>query len=165
MDKSELVKIKTEYYSDVLEERTIETLWAKIHDLRKGLYQIDNIPFYGAPFACKDIIHAIVDEDGVLCFQKVIRASNHSILQIFVHQKNTLNSEIRDWFKDVNCSTEGVSENYFVVDVPMKIDYKKLQDSLKRKETEGIVEFAEALLSKKHKKDLKTSIFRKFLKS
>lgn len=115
--------------------------------------------------ACNEIVHAIADENRDLYFQKVYRASNHSVLQIFISSKNTSNSEVRDWLKDAKCSSEVVSNNYFAVNIPIKVDYKKLQNSLKQKESEGIIEFAEALLSKKHQMVLKTSIFRKFLKS
>jgi len=56
------VKILFRYYSDVLEEETVETMWATIVDQEKGYYKIDNIPFYGSPVASDDIVFAEFDE-------------------------------------------------------------------------------------------------------
>jgi hypothetical protein len=39
------VKILFRFYSDVLEEETVETMWAVIMDQEKGLYKLDSIPF------------------------------------------------------------------------------------------------------------------------
>jgi hypothetical protein len=39
------VKILFRFYSDVLDEETVETMWASIIDKNKGLYKLDNIPF------------------------------------------------------------------------------------------------------------------------
>ena len=46
------VKILTKYFSDVLDEIVVETLWAEVVDEEKGWYKVDNIPFYGAEFSC-----------------------------------------------------------------------------------------------------------------
>jgi hypothetical protein len=56
------VKILFSFYSNVLEENTIETIWAETFDFHKGLYKINNIPFY-ASFAMGDIVFAEFDED------------------------------------------------------------------------------------------------------
>lgn len=38
-------KILVRYYSKVLEEEIVETLWTETIDKEKGLYKIENIPF------------------------------------------------------------------------------------------------------------------------
>lgn len=38
-------KITFKYYSSLLEEITVETMWAEIIDEKKGIYRLDNIPF------------------------------------------------------------------------------------------------------------------------
>ena len=52
------VKILFRFYSDVLEEETVETMWATIVDKENGLYKIDNIPFYVPLLASDDIVFA-----------------------------------------------------------------------------------------------------------
>lgn len=56
-----LVKLVFRFYSNVLEDWTIETLWAQMLDQKKGLYKIANIPFY-APVASGDIVYAEYDD-------------------------------------------------------------------------------------------------------
>ena len=55
------VKILTRFYSNVLDEWTVETMWAEVVDTHKGLYKISNIPFY-ASIASGDIVFAEYDE-------------------------------------------------------------------------------------------------------
>lgn len=38
-------KILFRYYSDLLEDMVVETMWAEIIDLEKGYFKLDNIPF------------------------------------------------------------------------------------------------------------------------
>jgi hypothetical protein len=45
--KDNHVKIVFNYHSSVLDEWTVETMWAEIIDASKGLYKFDNIPFMG----------------------------------------------------------------------------------------------------------------------
>ena len=40
----EEVKILFQFYSDVLDRETVETMWAVIIDKEKGLYKLDSIP-------------------------------------------------------------------------------------------------------------------------
>lgn len=39
-------KILARYQSDLAEKIVVETLWAEEIDTEKGLYKINNIPFY-----------------------------------------------------------------------------------------------------------------------
>ena len=55
------VKILCRFYSNVLDEWTVETMWAETIDKDKGLYKIDNIPFY-ASIASDDTVFAEYDD-------------------------------------------------------------------------------------------------------
>ncbi len=57
------VKILFRYHSSVLDEWTVETMWAEIVDAEKGLYKLDNILFYGPLVATDDIVLAEYDDD------------------------------------------------------------------------------------------------------
>jgi hypothetical protein len=43
-----MVKILFMFFSGVLDEWTVETLWAQTVNAEKNYYKIDNIPFYAA---------------------------------------------------------------------------------------------------------------------
>jgi hypothetical protein len=56
MADNKLVKILFRLYSTILEEMTVETMWAKVVDEDQGLYGLDNIPFYLPVIASGDIV-------------------------------------------------------------------------------------------------------------
>ena len=60
--QEDLVKILFRFYSNVLEQETVETMWATVVDKDKGFYRLDNIPFYGPIVASDDIVFAEYDE-------------------------------------------------------------------------------------------------------
>ena len=47
MPEEQHIKVLFRYYSDVLEEEVVETMWALPVDETAGLYRLDSIPFYG----------------------------------------------------------------------------------------------------------------------
>lgn len=57
------VKILFRFYSSVLDQWTVETMWAEIVDPEKGHYKLDSIPFYAPLVASDDIVRAEYDED------------------------------------------------------------------------------------------------------
>ena len=69
----ELVKVLFRYHSKVLDEETVETMWAKTIDSNKGIYQLDSIPFYGPIIAPNDtFIAKYLDNEQMLTFQEII---------------------------------------------------------------------------------------------
>ena len=67
------VKILFRFFSNVLDEWTLETIWAKVFDKEKGLYKIDNIPFY-ASVASGDIVFAEYDHtEQMLTYKETSR--------------------------------------------------------------------------------------------
>lgn len=149
-------QILVRYYSDVLEENTVETFWGKTIDKEKGLYQVDNIPFYGPDFSCDDIIYAEFDEtENTLTYRYVDTASGNSTVQVIV-QKDKYNRE--DLYNEIlyaGTEIEVCSEQYFVINIPSKTDYRNVYAILGALEEEKVIEFAEPLLSPKHSADLR----------
>ncbi|MBD3581548.1 DUF4265 domain-containing protein [Flavobacterium selenitireducens] len=144
-------KILVRYFSDVLGEEVVETLWAKIIDQKSGLYKIDNIPFYGPEFSSGDVVHAEFDaSEDRLTFKKVIERSGNSTIQIIITGQNIEASKIREEFGLMGCENEGIQDNYFVMEVPFEVEYKEIFGKLSELESAGIISFAEPVISEKH---------------
>lgn len=83
-----MVKILFRFFSGVLYEWTVETLWAETVNSEKGYYKIDNIPFYAA-IASGDIVFAeYEDTEGHAVYKKTIECSGNSTIQIVMLDKN-----------------------------------------------------------------------------
>ena len=148
-EKSE--KLLVRYYSDVLEEIVVETLWAEIIEQEKGLYKIDNIPFYGPEFSCGDIVFAEYDEDEErITFRRVVEYSGNSTIQIILLDEKTDIENLRNEFKNIGCESEGTGSNYFVMEVLYELNYLPIFKKLKELEKAEIISFAEPNISKKH---------------
>ncbi len=77
------VKILFRYHSSVLDEWTVETMWADVVDEDKGFYKLDSIPFYGPLVASDDIIFAEYDKDEErLTYRETIENSGNSIVTV-----------------------------------------------------------------------------------
>lgn len=63
MEEEEYEKILFQFYSNLLDEETVETMWAVVIAKEKGLCKLDNIPFYAPNVAADDIIYAEFDGD------------------------------------------------------------------------------------------------------
>ena len=146
-----LEKILVRYYSDVLEEETVETLWAEIIDAQKGLFKIDNIPFYGPEFSCGDIIFAQYDDyEEQLTYRKLIKPSGNSTIQIIVMDENLDVQNLRKEFKNLGCESEATGSKYFVMGIPFEINYDPIFKKLTELENNGSIGFAEAVISDRH---------------
>ena len=76
------VKILFRFFSNLLDEWTVETMWAETVDSEKGLYKLSNIPFY-ASASCDDIVFAEYDKDEErLTYRKTIEHSGNSTIQV-----------------------------------------------------------------------------------
>jgi len=150
-DVSDGVKILFRFYSDVLEEYTVETMWGDIIDIDKGLYKIDNIPFYAPLIASDDIVFAEYDEDEqMLTYRKTVEPSGNSTVWVIIMNDNTNKEDIRAMFKDMGCESEGINDKYFAMEIPEKVDYKLIKQKLQELEQKGIIEYSEPCLSYIH---------------
>jgi hypothetical protein len=152
MAEEEYEKILFQFYSNVLDEETIETMWAIIVDKEKGLYRLDSIPFYAPNVAADDIIYAEFDEDQErLTYRHTVKASGNSTVQVVIMESGTVTNEVREVFDSLGCSSEKYSEGYFVIDVPNSLNYTAVQNELIELQNVGILDYAEPCLSKKHR--------------
>jgi len=143
-------KILFRFYSNVLHEWTVETLWAEAIYIDKGLYKLDSIPFY-ASIASDDIVYAEYDEkEHMLTYRETIQCSGNSTVQVVVMDKNIPTNEIRDVFNSLGCLSEKFKEGYFVIEIPADKEYKVIKDKLATLQEEGIIDYAEPYLSDKH---------------
>lgn len=150
MDGNE-VKIVFKFFSEILDEWTVETMWAETINSQKGLYKIDNIPFY-APVSCDDIVFAENDyELGSLMYRKTVEHSGNSTIQVVVLNKTIETNELRDLFNSMGCESEKYNEGYFVMEVPKKLDYQPIRKILMELEANGKIGYAEPNLGATHR--------------
>ncbi len=144
------VKILCRFYSNVLDEWTIETIWAEIVDADKGLYKIDNIPFY-ASIASDDIVFAeYEEEEKKLIYKETVEYSGNSLIQVIIMDESVLTNDIRDIFSSMNCKSEKFKEGYFVIEILADKDYKPIKQKLTELQKKGIIDYAEPVISDKH---------------
>ncbi|MDR6763478.1 hypothetical protein J2Y38_003699 [Flavobacterium sp. 2755] len=148
-------KILFKYYSDYLEETVSETMWAEIVDLEKGLFKLDNIPFFGPLIATDDLFYAEFDEDEErLVYKETIENSGNSIVQVIILEKGFDKEIIREKLKAINCLSEGLNDNFLSVEVVRDVDYSIVRSILNEYESQEIIQYAEPCLSDKHRADL-----------
>lgn len=151
-------KILFKYHSNVLDEITVETMWAEIIDKNNGIYKLDNIPFYGPLIATDDEFYAEFDEsEQMLTYKKTTKFSGNSIVLIVITQNGFDKEIIRNRFKELNCISEGLNDSYFSMEILKDINYSEIKKILAEYETVGILEYSEPCLSEKHQTDLKNN--------
>ncbi len=144
------VKILFRFYSNILDEWTVETMWAEIVDKDKGLYKIDNIPFY-ASIASDDIVFAVYDDtEKMLIYKETVENSGNSLVQVVIIDKSIVTNDIRDIFNSMGCKSEKLKEGYFVIEILADKDYKPIKQKLTELQDNGLIDYAEPILSDKH---------------
>lgn len=149
--KDTSVKILFRFFSNVLDEWTVETIWADTIDADKGLYKLDSIPFY-APVASDDIVFAEYDDtEQILTYRKTIEYSGNSTVQVvLLDRKHDINT-MRDTFKDLGCTSEKLNDRYFAMEIPADKDYTPIRWRLAELEERKIIGYAELILSDRHR--------------
>lgn len=146
------IKILFRFHSDVLDEETVETMWATIVDKDKGLYKLDSIPFYAPLVASDDIVFAEFDNrEQMLTYRKTVEYSGNSTIQIVLMDKAKDINQIRDLFKELGCVSEKVNEGYFSMEIPSTVNYKKIKKKLDELETQETIGYAEPCLADGHR--------------
>ncbi|HTH83676.1 MAG TPA: DUF4265 domain-containing protein [Mucilaginibacter sp.] len=150
-DSNNLVKILFRFYSDLLDKETAETMWAEVIDESKGLYKIDNIPFYAPLLASDDIVFAEYDEDEqMLTYQNTVEYSENSTVWVVIMDKTIQIEDVRKAFTDMGCISEKLSDGYFAMEIPKEINYKPIRQKLEELEKSDIIGYSEPSLSNKH---------------
>jgi len=144
-------KILFRFYSDILVEWTVETMWAEIVDVDKGLYKLDNIPFYAPLIASDDIVFAEYDDtEKMLTYRRTIEYSGNSTIHVVITDKSIEINSIRDIFKELGCISERVNDGYFSMEILADTDYKPIKQKLDDLENRAIIGYTESCLSNKH---------------
>lgn len=154
LNDTKYVKIIFKFYSQILDEETIETMWAEIIDEDKGHYKLDSIPFYAPLLASEDIIFAEFDEDEQrLIYRYTITHSGNSTIQVVVIDSNAEANQVREQFTIFGCQTEAVNEQYFSMDIPSFVSYKPIKQKLEELEALEMIVYAEPCLSLVHQQN------------
>ncbi len=144
------VKILFRFFNSVLDEWTVETLWATVVDLDKGLYKLNNIPFY-APASCDDVIFAEYDQDEErLTYRETIEHSGNSTIQVFIFDESIDIENLREEFKVLGCDSEKFDDSFFALEIPAKLDYKPIRQKLLELEQKELISYAEPNLANNH---------------
>lgn len=145
-----LVKILFRFYSDILEEETVETMWASVVDSEKSLYKIDNIPFY-VFVACGDTVFAEYDElEEMITYRETVEYSGNSTIHVILLNGVSDVLSIRNTLKELNCESEGLNEKYFALQVPKAVNYQTIKAHLEDLEIKETLSYSESCLSDKH---------------
>ncbi len=146
------VKILFQFHSDIFEEEMVETMWATTFDRNKGLYKIDNIPFYAPLIASDDIVFAEFDEQQqMLTYRKTVEFSGNSTIQVVLIDKSRDINSIRKIFEELGCVSEKVNDGYFSMGIPALLDYKNIKQKLDDLEQNEIIGYAESCLADQHR--------------
>lgn len=146
------VKILFQFHSDIFDEEMVETMWATIVDRNKGLYKLDNIPFYAPLIASDDIVFAEFDEQQqMLTYRKTVEFSSNSKIQVVLMDKSRDINSIRKTFEELGCISEKVNDGYFSMEIPALVDYKLIKQKLDELEQNEIIGYAEPCLADQHR--------------
>lgn len=152
MQDNNNVKILFQFYSDIFEEEMIETMWATIVDKDKGLYKLDNIPFYAPLVASDDIVFADFDEQQqMLTYRKTVEYSGNSTIQVVLMDKSKDINSIRKTFEELGCVSEKVNDGYFSMEIPAAVEYKFIKHKLDDLEQNEIIGYSEPCLADQHR--------------
>lgn len=144
------VKILFRFFSNALDGWTVETMWADEVDAERGLYKIDNIPFY-ASVASGDIVFAEYDDtEQMLIYRKTIAYSGNSTIQVVLLDTAYDLGTIRDMFKEFGCISEKLNDIYFVMEIAANREYAPIREKLTELEDKRVIGYAESALSDRH---------------
>lgn len=154
--KEQYEQITINYHSEVLEKETEEILWGIAIDQDKNLFQIDNIPFYGPELSCEDIVYARFNEtEKRYNLVHIEKPSGNSTIQVMVLKEKYNREDLYNEILYAQTEIELVDDYYFVINVPVKTDYKNIYAILSALEDEQAISFAEPNLSPKHSADIR----------
>lgn len=149
-EQDKYVKILFRFFSNILNESAVETLWATTINAENGLYKLDNIPFY-APVSCEDVVFAAFDEtEQKLVYKQTIEHSGNSTIQVIVLDKNVPINDLREVFNELGCESEKFNNDYFVIQIPAALKYEPIRQKLIELEENKIINYAEPDLSDNH---------------
>lgn len=151
-EKEKSHKIIFRFDSSLFGKEMVETLWALEVEAGQGLYKIDSIPYYVPLIATEDIVRAVYNkmEEGLL-YQETVTPSGNSTVQVIRQKEETPLVHLRKQFAELGCISVEVNEDFFVLEVPVNVNYAVVKDLLDELEQQGEIEYAEPSLSDIHR--------------
>ena len=145
------VKILFRFYSDLMEQDAVETMWADVVDLSMGYYKIDSIPLYVPLLASDDVIQAEYDEgEEALTYRHTVQSSGNSTIWVVMTDDEVEIDDVRKVLYELGCDSEAVSDRYFALEIKAAVNYLRIKDELNRLRADGILDYAEPCLSVQH---------------
>ena len=145
------VKILFRFYSEVLEQETVETMLAETLNEELGHYKLDSIPCYVPSVAADDIVHALYDDDEeMLKFVEIVEPSGNSNVWVVIINDDADITAIRDVFSEMDCLSEALSDRFFSMEIKAATNYLKIKNKLNELTSEGIIDYSEPCLSEAH---------------
>lgn len=153
MNKSreDFIKVLYRFHSDTLEQEVVETLWASAIDLDKGVFRLENIPFYAKSLAYGDLIEAEYDQDEeAMVLSDILEFSGHSTVQVVTLTEAVDLEELRATFQGLGCDTERLNSRYFAIDVPSTVAFHQVEAILQQLRETEVADYSIACWSDKH---------------
>ena len=145
------VKILFSFYSDLLEQDAMETIWATTVDITMGYYKISSLPFYVSLVATDDLILAEYDEEeGMLTYRHTIQASGNSTIWVVMTDDEVDIDDVRELLHELDCFSDPISDKFFSMEIKASVNYLRIKDELNRLKSDGIIDYAEPCLSVNH---------------
>ena len=124
----------------------VEAMWAMPVDdpSLKDAYILDNSPFDMLGVSYLDTVRALPAEDGMLVFDRVIKAGGHSTYMILVPVDSVAFKQYWHPLAELGCSYENGGDGYeggrrlLSVDVPPEADIERVLDFLDEGEEDAI---------------------------
>ena len=109
---------------------TVETPWAIA--LGKGLYKLDNIPFFAYGLSADDVVEAAAESDGFLAFTRVVKPSGNRTIRIAFKDKVSKTEPLLVQLNDMGVGWEGAFSKLIALNVPPELDIDRVVDLLKQ---------------------------------
>ena len=151
-----LCKILFRMHSDILDEITSETLWTKLIDEEKGIYERANLPFYFKNLTIGDKIIARFDEEeNFLSYCETIEFSNSSTIHIVILSDSLTKENLITMLNSLDCYFESINEKYFAVEIDENQNWNIIRNEFQKLEEMKEISFSESCLSELHKNQVK----------
>ncbi|HMH32997.1 MAG TPA: DUF4265 domain-containing protein [Puia sp.] len=145
------VKILFRFYSEMLDQIAVETIWAEPVDSEQGLYRVDTVPFYVPKLASDDIVRAEYDEDEeMLTYKETVEPSGNSTVWVVIIDDADQIEEVMESFVELDCYTEALSDRYFTMEIKAANNYLRIRNKLNEWKSAGVIDYAEPCISQVH---------------
>ena len=145
------VKILFSFYSELLEQDAMETIWASTVDVTMGYYKIHSLPFYVPLVATDDLVYAEYDEsEEMLTYRQTVQPSGNSTIWVVMTDDAVDIDDVRERLYGLDCFSDPISDKYFSMEIKASVNYLRIKDELNRLKSDGIIDYAEPCLSVNH---------------